>query len=148
VKGFDKVMWTPVGSPETDKITLEYVAADMEEGYPGRIQVRVTYSVSTEKGLEIAYEAVSLDGKPSIVNLTNHSYFNLDGFQRGSTALHHRLQIHGPNAIMRLSENQIPTGDFDVLCRNSPYYFGRDGKHWPGNRKSLEDPRIRSLLFV
>jgi aldose 1-epimerase len=78
LKGFDKVVWTagPV-SDTTTSLTLTYLSKDGEEGYPGNLQVKVVYSLSNDNELSIDYSAET--DKPTPVNLTNHSYFNLTG---------------------------------------------------------------------
>lgn len=79
-KGFDKQIWQ-VQSWEGDAITLSYCSSDGEEGFPGNLTVQVRYALTQEQGISIAYTAVS-DAK-TVVNLTNHSYFNLNGTKNG-----------------------------------------------------------------
>lgn len=78
--GFDKRVWT-VEELGGSTATLSLVSPDMEEGYPGRLEVRVTYTLS-EGGLAISYRARS--DRDTVCNLTNHSYFNLSGHDSGS----------------------------------------------------------------
>lgn len=100
--GFDKKLWE-VEEIENG-ISLSLLSPDGEEGYPGNLSVRVCYTLE-EKTLKIAYEAVS--DKDTAVNLTNHSYFNLDGI--GGTVLDHKLYIPS-YFISECDANHIPTG--------------------------------------
>ena len=87
--GFDKKLWDAqiVG----DVLSLHYLSVDMEEGYPGNLNVTVNYSFNNENELKIDYSAVS--DKDTVVNLTNHCYFNLAGHDAGSIA-DHKLKIN------------------------------------------------------
>src|SRR5689334_11701801 len=78
-KGFDKVVWTigEVKSGPIASVTLTYTSRDGEEGYPGTLKASVTYSLDEKSTLTTSYEATT--DKPTIVNLTNHSLFNLAG---------------------------------------------------------------------
>ncbi|MDR2469077.1 MAG: galactose mutarotase [Tannerella sp.] len=89
-KGFHVQIWDAV---QTDGHTLEltYLSKDGEAGFPGNLNVKVTYSVTDNNALDIRYEATT--DKPTIVNLTNHSYFNLSGAS-GSQITDHRIQIN------------------------------------------------------
>jgi aldose 1-epimerase len=91
--GFDRKTWsvTDIGEDPTPFVTLSYVSPDGEEGYPGRLETKVTYSISAATELSIAFSA--LTDKPTIVNLTNHSFFNLGGVESGGDILDHRLTI-------------------------------------------------------
>jgi aldose 1-epimerase len=105
-KGFDKVLWTLVHADE-HSAEYTYESADMEEGYPGKLDVRVRYTLTEDNGLEIHYEAVS--DKDTIVNLTNHSYFNLSGNPANDIG-GHWLQIFA-DACTPVNEKLIPTGE-------------------------------------
>lgn len=76
IKGFNSVVWD---AQQTDNQTIElkYISADGEEGFPGELQVTVTYHLTDENAVEISYQATT--NKPTVLNLTNHSYFNLSG---------------------------------------------------------------------
>jgi aldose 1-epimerase len=93
LNGFDRKPWTIValGEKPAPFVTLSYVSADGEEGYPGRLTTEITYSISGGMELSIAYSAVT--DRPTVVNLTNHSFFNLAGVNAGSDILDHRLAI-------------------------------------------------------
>ena len=75
--GFDRKPWTDYGHRRKPApfVTLSYVSADGEEGYPGRLKTEITYSISGGMELSLAYSAVT--DRPTVVNLTNHSFFNL-----------------------------------------------------------------------
>src|ERR1700730_14760844 len=79
--GFDRKSWsvTDIGEHPTPFVTLSYVSPDGEEGYPGRLETQITYSISGATGLSIAFSAVT--DRPTIANLTNHSFFNLAGVE-------------------------------------------------------------------
>ena len=93
LRGFDKVIWhiDSVASGSSAVARFSYVI-DGEEGYPGTLHVSVTYRLSADDELTLQYQATT--DKPTIVNLTNHSYFNLSGEAAAGTALDHVLTIH------------------------------------------------------
>lgn len=112
--GFDKKIWSAEISD--DSLSLSCFSPDGEEGYPGNLQVRVTYRV--EGGdLVIRYDAIS--DRDTAVNLTNHSYFNLDG--PGGTVLDHRLYLNA-DRISVCDGLHIPTGDY-LPCEGTPFDF-------------------------
>ena len=103
-------------------LTFARVAPDGEENFPGELTVRVTYQWSDDNALTIGYAATAKGD--TVVNLTNHAYFNLNGFGSG-TVLDHVLRI-GADRLAPNDENQIPTGEFlDVA--GTPFDF-RAGK--------------------
>ncbi|MCB0633244.1 MAG: galactose mutarotase, partial [Lewinella sp.] len=94
MEGFDKVIWQASVVEKTDGVPglrLEYSSADMEEGYPGKLDVTVIYSLNNDNELTIEYEAET--DKPTVVNLTNHTYFNLTGNARRDI-LGHKVRIN------------------------------------------------------
>jgi aldose 1-epimerase len=115
-KGFDAVVWN-ARKLDTATLRLSYLSKDGEEGYPGNLQVTVTYSLDSN-GLRITYDAVT--DKPTVLNLTNHSYFNLNG-QGTGTINNHTLQI---NAIgyTPVDSGLIPTGKIDSVG-GTPFDF-------------------------
>ncbi|MDF1866898.1 MAG: galactose mutarotase [Saprospiraceae bacterium] len=124
LKGFDKVIWQAREFKDNEKIGLElsYLSKDMEEGYPGNLNVKVTYSLNNQNELSIDYEAVT--DKKTICNLTNHSYFNLAGEGKGNI-LNHQLVIHA-DSITPVNEHLIPTGE-PMAVQGTPFDF-RSGK--------------------
>ena len=78
--GFSNKIWRTVSFSDGDSpsLTLEYISPDGEEGYPGKLSVQVRYTLGTDNSLTLRYRATT--DKPTILNLTNHSYFNLGGY--------------------------------------------------------------------
>lgn len=107
--GFDKKVWAAKSGKSTEGQTLElkYTSADMEEGYPGKLDVTVVYTLTNDNGLKIEYTAKT--DKPTHVNLTNHSYFNLAGAGNG-TILDHEMMINAYQAT-KVDKGLIPTGE-------------------------------------
>lgn len=115
-KGFSAVVWDAkkVGK---DFIEFTYTSPDMEEGYPGKLDVKVTYTLTDDNQLRIEYEATT--DKPTIVNLTHHSFFNLSG-DFSKSIEDHLLQIDADTALW-VDENMIPS---EVrFVRASPFDF-------------------------
>lgn len=105
VKGFDKRFWEVSETPSG--LHLEYFSPDGEENYPGNLNVAVNYSLNDENELRIEYRATT--DKDTIVNLTNHSYFNLEGQGTGSV-LNHELMLYA-DSFTSVSDELIPTGE-------------------------------------
>jgi aldose 1-epimerase len=107
--GFQKRVWSPkvASGPEGDTLELTYVSKDGEEGYPGTLTAKVVYSLRADGGLVIDYTATT--DAPTIVNLTNHAYFNLAGEGEG-TILGHEMQIEA-DATTPVDATLIPTGE-------------------------------------
>jgi aldose 1-epimerase len=102
-KGFDKKLWR--AKPFANGVTFLYVSADGEEGFPGRLTVRVTYRLRGN-ALAIAYKATT--SKPTVVNLTNHSYFNLSG--EPQHGIGENTLMVAADAYTPLDAASIPTG--------------------------------------
>src|SRR6185437_1514280 len=94
LKGFDKRMWkiTNVSSGPTASVTMSYTSADGEEGYPGTLKATVTYSLNEANEFTITYGATT--DKPTIVNLTNHNFWNIAGLNSGRSVEGQMLTIH------------------------------------------------------
>src|SRR5690606_616114 len=91
LKGFDKVVWAPREVPgDEPALDLTYTSKDGEEGYPGDLSVTVRYTLTNANELRIDYSATT--DKDTVVNLTNHTYFNLAGAGEGDI-LGHSIQI-------------------------------------------------------
>jgi len=119
-RGFDKVIWR-VDENESQpgkSLVLRYTSTDGEEGYPGELSARVAYSLTEENELRIDYEATC--DSPTIVNLTNHSYFNLAGAGSGNI-LEHELMINA-DRFTPVDELLIPTGELRAV-RGTPMDF-------------------------
>ncbi|XP_022188222.1 galactose mutarotase [Nilaparvata lugens] len=106
-KGFDKVIWQSEISG--DKLIMTYVSKDGEEGYPGTLTATTSFQITSDNSLKIVFKATT--DKPTIVNLTNHSYFNLAGHAAGSQALmQHKVKIVG-NEITKLNSELVAEGE-------------------------------------
>ena len=118
--GFHKKVWSATINENSEKasVTFSFESPDGDQGFPGNLKCSVTFSLTEDSALEIEYHATT--DKTTVVNLTNHSYFNLkDGGQ--SQTLDHHIQIDA-NQITDLDENGIPTGILrEVNC--TPYDF-------------------------
>ncbi len=113
IVGFDKVVWeaVPVQSNDGVALKLTYDSKNGEEGYPGNLPTTVTYLLNDQNELKITYEAKT--DKPTIVNLTQHSYFNLAGEGSGSVQ-EHELTIHADRFTVTDKE-LIPTGELRAV---------------------------------
>ena len=112
-KGFDKVVWAAETLSNEDSAGLEltYTSEDGEEGYPGTLSCKVTYRWTNNSELKIDYEATT--DKPTVVNLTNHSYFNLkDG--GASSILDHELML-AADRLTPILDTMIPNGQFGLV---------------------------------
>lgn len=119
-KGFDKVLWTadPIYDIENPKLELSYLSKDGEEGYPGNLSIKVTYTLTLNNEIKIDYEAAT--DKETVCNLTNHAYFNLkDGGK--SEILDHKIMINA-NGFTPIVQGLIPTGDLRDVD-NTPFDF-------------------------
>lgn len=113
---YNKV-WT-VKSSSKDAITLEYVSPDGEAGYPGNVTMQVTYKVNNEGGLEIEYSGET--DKETVLNLTSHGYFNLNG-EGDTTILDHELWVDA-DKLTEVDSKLIPTGK-SLAVAGTPFDF-------------------------
>jgi len=132
-KGFQNVVWD-VRQLNGQTLEFSYLSKDMEEGFPGNLQVKVIYSLSDDNELMINYEA-STD-KKTIVNLTNHAFFNLNGEGSGNI-LNHTLKINAEQ-YTPVDSTLIPLGKLDSVA-GSPFDFRQATKI--GDR--IEDDNIQ-----
>ncbi len=131
--GFDKRVWA--ATPVDKGVELSYLSADGEEGYPGNLNVNARYSLSADNVLRIDYSATT--DAPTIVNLTNHSYFNLMGEGEG-TIYDHILTLNA-DAYTPTDAGQIPTGEIASVA-GTPFDFRVPKMIGPGQRSA--DPQI------
>ena len=117
IKGFSAKIWDAVQKGENE-LDLKLVSADMEEGYPGELKVMVTYKLTDENEVSIAYHAETT--KPTILNLTNHSYFNLHGAGNGDI-LDHVVYLNAAN-YTPVDSTLIPTGKIEPVT-GTPFDF-------------------------
>ncbi len=117
-KGFDKVVWQgrPVKACCGAALELTYHSKDGEQGYPGNLDVVATYTLTDDNALRIDFKAKT--DKPTVVNLTHHSYFNLSG---GGTILDHLLTINADQTTP-VDKGLIPTGAI-VTVEGTPFDF-------------------------
>ena len=109
-KGFDKRNWK--ASAEGNAVRFTYTSADGEEGYPGTLQVAVTYTLTDADELRLDYEATT--DKPTVLNLTNHAYWNLAGAGEGDI-LGHGLTLHASH-YLPVDDGSIPTGKIEPVA--------------------------------
>lgn len=119
-KSFNKYMYETEVYEEEEEISVEFsrLSPDMEQGFPGNLDYSVTYTLTNDNELVIEYYAVS--DQDTIVNMTNHSYFNLAGHQKGDV-LTQEVQIDS-NQITSIKEGLIPTGEY-TMVENTPMDF-------------------------
>lgn len=117
-KGFDKVVWDASVNDSVPELSLKYLSADGEEGYPGNLNVTVKYTLSDDDELIIEYNAET--DKPTVINLTQHNYYNLTG-DHANTILDHTLMIDADN-YTPVDTTLIPTGEIKPV-KGSPFDF-------------------------
>ncbi len=134
--GLDKMVWKgePKITPTGPSVILTHTSPDGAEGYPGTVQCTVTYTLTDDGGLRIDYKATT--DKPTIVNLTNHSYFNLGGHDSG-TILDHEMKLVA-DKYTPADDTLIPTGKLEPV-KGTPFDFTTATKI--GSRfKELKNP--------
>ncbi len=135
--GFSKRLWDYeiIQSEDTPKLKLTLVSEDMDAGYPGKVIAQVTYSLDDDNRLAIEYNATS--DKDTVINLTNHSYFNLNGHNKGDI-LRHKLYING-DKFVRVNKECIPTGEI-VDVQGTPFDFtASEDMHTIGERIGVDN---------
>jgi aldose 1-epimerase len=137
--GFNKRVWTGADRSRADALVLElsYASPDGEEGFPGALKVRVTYTLPREKNeLRIDYWAAT--DKDTVVNLTNHSYFNLSGLP-GQEILDHLLVLHA-SKFTPVDSTLIPTGELREVA-GTPFDFSKSTSI--GARITQDDEQLK-----
>lgn len=134
--GFDKVVWRAavVASPLGPTLRLSYLSPDGEEGYPGNLNVTADHTLTEDNGLRIAVTATT--DKPTVVNITQHSYFNLAA---AGDILGHEMQIHADRFTV-INESSIPTGELRPV-EGTPLDFRQPTAI--GARIASEDEQLR-----
>ena len=131
---FNKKMFET--SVEDGTLILRYFSPDMEEGFPGNLNLEVRYSLSEDNALEIAYKATT--DATTVLNLTNHSYFNFNG-QDGSTVFDHKVQLNSSN-YTEYRESFAQTGKI-ISVDNTPLDFREE--QLIGARFNDDYPQLR-----
>ncbi|WDF54228.1 aldose epimerase family protein [Mucilaginibacter sp. KACC 22063] len=124
--GFNKKVWNTL-SCTSNSVTMRYRSADGEEGFPGNLNVEVSFLLTTENHLIINLFADT--DQPTIINLTHHPYFNLAGHTAGNISSH-RLQVNS-DKYLPVNEMHVPTGEI-VSVKNTPFDFRNEktiGEH-------------------
>lgn len=139
-KGFDKQIWEArIGSRGNNPtLTLTYTSPDGEGGYPGALTTAVTYTWTQKNALRIRYKAAT--DKPTVLNLTNHSYFNLAG-EGSKTVLDHKLKINAAS-YNPIDKTSIPTGIAPVA--NTPFDFSKSTRI--GERIDEDNEQLKNGL--
>ena len=161
LKGFDKSLWTvkSVEPGPTAHLTLEWVSPDGDEGYPGKLTVTAIYGLNENNEMSVEYRATT--DKPTIVNLSNHTYFDLAGEGASVGVMGHLLTLNAAE-FTPVDATLIPTGEFrkvagTVFDFRTPKPIGRDirdgheeqlvfGKgydhNWVVSRTVAKEPRV------
>ncbi|NHA07074.1 galactose mutarotase [Mucilaginibacter sp. HC2] len=143
--GYQSVVWD---GKQVDSSTVEftYLSKDMEEGFPGNLNVKVTYSLTDNNEFKAVYEATT--DKNTVVNLTNHAFFNLNGEGSG-TILDHLVQIDADNYVP-VDSTLIPLGKIESV-KGTPFDFTKPetiGKRINDNNVQLKDGKGYDHNFV
>ncbi|GAA0661962.1 aldose 1-epimerase [Sphingomonas insulae] len=135
-KGFDKQPWR-ITAVKDGSVTLALTSADGDQGYPGKLDVTVTYALSDDGALTITFGATT--DKPTVVNMTNHAIFNLAGEGSPMGAMGHRLTIPA-KAITPVDANLIPTGALRPVA--GTVFDFRGGRTVADGLRDGRDPQI------
>lgn len=135
-KGFGAVVWD-AKKLNDQSLELTYLSKDMEEGYPGNLHAKVTYTLTDSNELKIDYEATT--DKATVVNLTNHAYFNLNGQGSGEIG-NHLLMVNADN-YTPVDSTLIPTGKIEPVA-GTPFDFRQPAAI--GARVDADNPQIKN----
>ncbi len=121
IRGFDKKIWDfkDISSEDISAVELTLFSPDGDEGYPGNLEVKVTYSLNKDNVFTIDYQAIS--DKDTIINLTNHGYFNLSGDAKRS--IHDQMLKINAGHICELDSDNIVTGKLLDVGAHTPFDF-------------------------
>ncbi|WP_232456811.1 aldose epimerase family protein [Pedobacter psychrophilus] len=133
--GFHNKVWD-VQQPDSTKLILTYFAKDGEEGFPGNLKTKVTFSITDKGALKLEYDATT--DKPTIVNLTNHSYFNLNGEGSGEI-INHQLTIYA-DKYTPVNSALIPTGEL-ANVKGTPFDFTKPIS--VGSKINIENEQLK-----
>jgi aldose 1-epimerase len=135
-KGFDKVIWESqaTDTPDGPMLQLSYTSAHMEEGYPGELSITVTYVLRNDNALQVDYTATT--DRPTIVNLTQHTYFNLN--PNSETILDHELTLNADH-YLPVDVGLIPIGSLKKVI-GTPFDFL--DAHTVGERINSDHPQL------
>jgi aldose 1-epimerase len=138
IKGFDKVLWDaePVIGEGGQSLKLTYLSKDGEEGFPGNLSATVTYTLTDDNSFIIDYLATT--DQPTIVNLTNHTYWNLSGEGSGDI-LKHELMLNA-DSFTPVDQGLIPTGEIRSI-QNTPMDFTKPTAI--GDRIDSDDEQLK-----
>lgn len=139
-KGFDKVVWSAEEpGDDSNSLKLTYISEDMEQGYPGRLVSVVTYTLRDDNSLEVLYEATT--DKKTVVNLTQHAYFNLSA-NFDQPILDHVVEINA-DSILPVDQTLIPTGEIKAVA-GTPFDFREP--QTVGDRIEQDDEQLKRGL--
>ena len=138
LKGFDKVVWEATAGVTSDgpALTLKYRSKDGEEGYPGNLAVTAVYTLTEDNGLKVEFKATT--DKPTVCNLTHHSYFNLKDAGK-SKILDHQVTINA-DKFNPVDSTLIPTGELRPVA-NTPFDFRKP--HTIGERIAADNEQLK-----
>jgi aldose 1-epimerase len=164
-KGFDKVVWRvlDVKRGPAASVTLGYTSPHMDQGYPGQLEVTATYALNERNELSVDYRATT--DRPTVVNLSNHTYWNLGGEGSSAGVMGHVLTLPAGH-YTPVDENLIPTGEFRRVqgtvfdfrrptvigdrvrdASDQQIVFGRGYDHnWVVSRREAPQPRLMARV--
>ncbi len=136
MKAFQDVVWE-VSQPDSATLVFHYLSPDGEEGFPGNLDVTVTYSVNEKRSIFMEYEATT--DQPTLVNLTNHAFFNLNG-EGSSDILFHKTTFFA-DQFTPVDKGLIPTGEIKSV-KDTPFDFTME--HTIGERIGQKNNQLEN----